>query len=132
MQQQPRTKLTAAQWRRLAPLLPGKATDPGRAGLDNRKTVAGILWIARTGAPWRDRPPYFGKWNTIHKRCRRWVKSGVFARLLDALHEDLDLRLVMVDGTFAKVHRHGAGAERGAAPPSKAGKPKPSAKAGAG
>lgn len=128
----PRTKLTDAQWRRLEPLLPGKATDPGRSGFNNRKTVEGILWIARAGAPWRDRPPHFGKWNTIHKRFRRWVKGGVFARLLDALHEDLDRRIVMVDGTFAKVHQHGAGAEKGAAPLGKADKPKPSAKAGAG
>lgn len=132
MQQEPRTKLTDAQWQRLEPLLPGKATDPGRTGFDNRKTVEGILWIARTGAPWRDLPPDFGKWNTIHKRFRRWVKGGVFARLLDTLQEDLDLRIVMVDGTFAKVHQHGAGAEKGAAPPGKAAKPKPSAKAGAG
>ena len=131
MQQQPRAKLTAAQWQRLEPLPPGKPADPGRAGFNNRKTVAGILWIDRAGAPWRDRPPCFGQGNTIHRRFRRWVKGGVFARLLDALPEDLDLRLVMVDGTFAKVHQHGAGAEKGAAPPSKAGKPKLSAKAGA-
>ena len=49
--QQPRTKLTDAQWRRLRPLLPGKPAAPGRAGFDNRKTVEGILWIARAGAP---------------------------------------------------------------------------------
>ena len=99
--------------------------------MDNRKTVEGILWIVRAGAPWRARPPYFGKGNTIRKRFRRWVKGGVFARLLDTRHEDLELRIVMVDGTFAKVHQHGAGAEKGAAPLSKAAKPKPSAKAGA-
>ena len=115
----------------VGPLLPGKVTDPGHAGFDNRKTVEGILWIARTGAPWRDLPSYFGKWSAIHKRFRRWVKRGVFARLLDTLQEDLDLRIVMVDGTFAKVHQHGAGAEKGAAPLGKAAKPKPSAKAGA-
>ena len=74
--QQPRAKLTDAQWQRLEPLLPGKATDPGRAGFNNRKTVKGILGIARAGAPGRDRPPYFGKWNTIHQRFRRWVKGG--------------------------------------------------------
>ena len=51
--QQPRTKLTAAQWQRLEPLLPGKATDPGRTGFNNRKTVEGMLWIARAGAPGR-------------------------------------------------------------------------------
>ena len=97
------TKLTDAQWQRLEPLLPGKPADPGRTGFDQRKTVEGILWIARTGAPWRDRPPYFGKWNTVHRRFRRWVQSGVFDRLLKVLPEDLDWQVVMVDGTFVKV-----------------------------
>ena len=89
---------------------------PGSAGFNNRQTVAGILWIARAGAPWRARPPYFGQGNTVHRRFRRWVKSGVFARLLDPLQEGLDLRIVMVDGTFAKVHQHGVGAEKGPRP----------------
>ena len=76
MQQQPRAKLADAQWQRLQPLPPGKPTDPGRAGFNNRKTVEGILWRDRAGAPWRARPPYFGKGNTLHKRFRRWVKAG--------------------------------------------------------
>ena len=128
----PRTKLSNAQWKRLEPLLPGKASDPGRTGNNNRKTVEGILWVARTGAPWRDLPPYFGKWNTVYRRFRRWVKSGVFANLLAVLQEELDLTTVMVDGTFIKVHQHGSGPEKGGVPRQKAGKPKPSAGAGAG
>ena len=110
----PRTQLTDAQWQRLEPLLPGKPADPGRTGFDQRKTVEGILWIARTGAPWRDLPLYFGKGNTGHRRFRRWVQSGVFDRLLKALPEELDWQIVMVDGTFVKVHQHGTGPERGA------------------
>ncbi len=109
----PRTQLTDAQWQRLEPLLPGKPADPGRNGFDQRKTVEGILWIARTGAPWRDRQPYFGKGNTIHRRFRRWVQSGVLDRLLNALPEDLDWQGVMVDGTFVKVQQPGTGPERG-------------------
>lgn len=129
--QQPHIKLTNAQWQRLEPLLPGKPTDPGRPGFNNRKTVEGILWIAGAGAPWRDRPPYFGQGNTIHQRFRRWVKSRVLARLLNALQEDLDLQIVMVDGPFVKVHQHGAGPKKGAVPSRQAGKSKLSAGAGA-
>ena len=94
--------------------------------------MEGILWIARAGAPGRARPPYFGQGSAIHQRFRRWVKGGGVARLLDARQEDLARRLVMVDGTFAKVQQHGAGAEKGAAPLGKAAKPKPAAKVGAG
>ena len=54
----PRAKPTDAQWQRLKPLRPGKAAAPGRAGFDQRKTVNGVLWIARTDVPRRGRPPY--------------------------------------------------------------------------
>ena len=106
----PRTTLTDAQWRIIKPFLPGKITDPGRTAVSNRRTLEGILWILRTGAPWRDVPPQFGKWNTLHRRFRRWSKTGVFDRVFAAKVGDRELRSIMVDGTFAKVHQHGAGA----------------------
>ena len=59
-----RTVLSNAQWERIAPELPGKIGDPGRSGDDNRLFVEGVLWVARTGAPWRDLPDEFGKWCT--------------------------------------------------------------------
>ncbi len=113
----PRTQLSDRQWRRIEPFLPGKATDPGRTGVNNRATLEGILWVMRTGAPWRDLPEKFGNWNTIHRRFRRWTVGGVFDRIFKAIHGRLDLRTVMVDGSFAKVHQHGTGAPKGAAHP---------------
>ena len=53
------------QWERVAPLLPGKAGDPGRSGADNRLFLEAVLWMVRTGAPWRDLPEMFGNWNTV-------------------------------------------------------------------
>jgi transposase len=61
----------------MEPLCLGKATDPGRTGGDNRLFLEAVLWIARTGSPWRDLPPTFGSWNTVFKRYRDWVKAGV-------------------------------------------------------
>ena len=58
-----------------------------------------------------------GNWNTVHRRFRRWAQSGVFQRIFDVILEDLDRKAVMVDGTFAKVHRHGAGAKKSGCPP---------------
>ena len=112
-----RTTLTDAQWGLIQPLLPGKPSDPGRTGRDNRSTLEGMLWIMRTGAPWRDLPSQFGNWNSIHRRFRRWAKAGVFDRLFEATNGDLDLRAVMVDGSFAKVHQHGTGAPKAEAHP---------------
>ena len=114
-------------------LFAGGGPSEGFVGTNfgNRKTVEGILWIARTGAPWRDRPPYFSKGDTGRRRFRRWVQSGVLARLFNALPEDLDLQIVMVDGTFVKVQQHGAGPEKGGVPRRRAGKAKLSVAAGA-
>jgi transposase len=55
-----RYELREDQWLKIAPLLPGKVTDPGRSGEDNRQFVQAVLWIARSGAPWRDLPERFG------------------------------------------------------------------------
>jgi transposase len=75
--------------------------------------VEGILWIARTGSPWRDLPPEFGKWNTAFRRYRDWAKADVFGRIFEALSGDPDMEYAMVDATIVKVHRHGHGAKGG-------------------
>ena len=109
--------LSDRQWARLAPALQGDPRKGGRPPLQaNRNTVEGILWIAHTGAPWRDLPPEFGKWNTVYQRFRRWTKAGVFEQLFNRLAGELQLDPVMVDGTFVKVHQHGTGALKGDAP----------------
>jgi transposase len=105
--------LTDAQWAKMEPHCLGKPTDPGRTGGDNRLFVEAVLWIARTGSPWRDLPPVFGKWNTVFKRYRDWVEADVFVRLFDAVSDEPDMECAMVDGTIVKVHRHGQGAKGG-------------------
>jgi transposase len=102
-----------AQWERLAPLLPGKEGDPGRSGADNRLFLEAVLWVARTGVPWRDLPAYFGKWSSVWKRFRRWALKGVFEKIFKELSGDPDFEYAMIDGTIIKVHRHGTGAKGG-------------------
>lgn len=101
------------QWDKMAPHCLGKPSDPGRSGGNNRLFLEAVLWIARTGSPWRDLPPAFGKWNTVFKRYRDWVKAGVFERLFAAVSDDPDMEFAMVDATIVKVHRHGHGAKGG-------------------
>ena len=108
-----RTVLTDAQWERIAPLLPGKKGDPGRSGKNNRRFVEGVLWVVRTGAPWRDLPGYFGKWSSVWKRFRRWALKGVFEKLFQALSGEPDFEYALIDGTIVKVHRHATGAKGG-------------------
>ena len=105
--------LTDAQWARMEPCCLGKRSDPGRSGKDNRLFVEAVLWIARTGSPWRDLPAHFGKWNSIYVRFRDWVAADVFRRLFDAVADEPDMEYAMVDATIVKVHRHGQGAKGG-------------------
>jgi transposase len=105
--------LTDAQWAKMEPHCLGKATDPGRSGANNRLFVEAVLWIVRTGSPWRDLPALFGHWNSVYVRFRGWVKAEVFKRLFDAVSDDPDMEYAMVDATIVKVHRHGQGAKGG-------------------
>lgn len=87
--------------------------DPGRSGEDNRLFFEAVLWVARTGSPWRDLPDRFGKWFSVWKRFRRWALKGVFEKIFTALSGEPDFEYALVDGTIVKVHRHGAGAKGG-------------------
>ena len=108
-----RFSLTDAQWAKMEPLCHGKSSDPGRTGGDARLFVEAVLWIARTGSPWRDLPPSFGKWNTVFKRFRDWVKANVFKRMFEAASDEPDMEYAMVDATIVRVHRRGQGAKGG-------------------
>lgn len=105
--------LSDAQWERIAPLLPGKPGDPGRSGDNNRLFLEAVLWLARTGTPWRDLHERFGKWNSVFRRFRRWATKGVFESLFKSLSDDPDFEYAIIDGTIVRVHQHGAGARGG-------------------
>ena len=70
-----------------------------------------VLWIARTGSPWRDLPPLFGHWNSTFTRFCDWAKRDVFQRLFDAVSDEPDLEHAMVDAAIVRAHRHGQGAK---------------------
>ncbi len=108
-----RDVLTDAQWAKMEPHCLGKPTDPGRSGRNNRLFMEAVLWIARTGSPWRDLPERFGNWSTAFRRFRDWREADVFQRIFDAVSEQPDMEYAMVDATIVKVHRHGQGAKGG-------------------
>ena len=114
----PRSQLTDEEFAVLQPLLPPERR-PGKAGRPfspHRTVLEGIFWIHRTGAPWRDLPPDYGKWSTVYERFRRWRRSSLFQQLLDVLEaagrkaEKIDFEFSAVDGSTIRAHKCAAGA----------------------
>ena len=100
------------QYARIAPLLPGKVTDRGVTAKDNRLFVEAVLWLARTGSPWRDLPSEFGRWNSVYRRFARWADRGVWQQVFNELSKDADFEDVFIDSTSVRVHQHAAGAAK--------------------
>ena len=110
--------LTDREWTRLRPLLPPRACT-GRPPKDHRLVIDALLWLDKTGAPWRDLPERFGPWRSVATRFYRWTASGLWERILAELRRmadaagSIDWEVHMVDGTSVRAHRCAAGAKGG-------------------
>ena len=82
---QHRHDISDKAWAILEPMLPGQRGQWGGVAEDNRRFINGVFWILRTGAPWRDLPPDYGKWGSVHQRFRRWRDKGMWEKILEAL-----------------------------------------------
>ena len=110
-------ELTDRQWARLLPVLPPQKPPRGLPAKDHRIVVNAMLWVMRTGAPWRDLPDEAGvPWKTVASRFYRWTASGVWRRILAELqgvadqNGDVDSSKHLVDGSSVRAHQHAAGA----------------------
>jgi transposase len=101
--------LTNTPWERLQPLLPPQKPRTGRPASDHRRILNGILWILRTGAPWRDLPERYGPWSTVASRFYRWGKAGLWQCLVEAVPQPANAEGKMngaihdVDGTLVRA-----------------------------
>jgi transposase len=112
-----RYMLTDDLWAALEPhVLASKVHQGGQEPeLPDRGFLEALLYLARTGIPWRDLPGEFGAWDAVYNRFRRWVASGRLRRLFEALTAEPDLgevRQVLIDSTIVRAHQHAAGARR--------------------
>ena len=111
-----RYELTDEQWNLLKGLFPRQKR--GGKWNDHRTTLNGMLWILRSGAPWRDLPDRYGKWKSVYHRFNRWRREGLFDRILKALQIRLDKQgkidwdLWLVDGSNVRASRSAAGARK--------------------
>lgn len=100
-------------WARMAAHIIGDQRTRGSSGRDNRLFVEAVLWIVRTGSPWRDLPEVFGSWNSVFRRFSRWCAKGVWHRIFAAMADDPDFEYLIIDSTIVRAHQHAAGAKKG-------------------
>ena len=105
--------LRDAQWDRLSAHIIGDARSRGSSGRDNRLFVEAVLWIVRTGAPWRDLPEAFGSWNSVFRRFSRWSAKGIWQRIFAAMADDPDFEYLILDSTIVRAHPPAAGEKMG-------------------
>ena len=108
--------ITDKQWSRIEPVILQmmcKKDSRGRKPRDPRGVLNGILWVLRTGAPWKDLPDRYPPHQTCHRRFQQWVKAGVFRGIIEVLAADLqerggiDLREAFIDGSFVSAKKGG-------------------------
>ena len=111
---QNRHDITDSQWEKIAPIIIDKVGNWGgnNAG-DNRIFVNAVLWIVRTGSPWRDLPSQYGKFTAVHRRYKRWCDNHIWDSILAELIDEPDMEWLMIDASHCKCHPHAAGAVGG-------------------
>ena len=107
-----RKRLDDTLWSKIEPLLPGKEGDSGAKARDNRQFIEAVLWIAYTGAPWRDLPTELGNWHTTYMRFNRWSRTGRWQAILQQLSSSRELCALMIDSTVVRAHQHAVGAKK--------------------
>ena len=96
----------------MAPLIIGRPDHKSSTRRDYRMFVKGVLWIVRTGAPWRDLPAALGEGNSVVRRFSRWSDKGMWRRLFEAMSDAPDFEYLIVDSTIIRAHQHAAGAKK--------------------
>ena len=109
-----RHDISDERWAIIGPMLAKTSKETrGRKRKDDRLMFNAILWIMKTGAPWRDLPPEFGPWKTVHKRFLEWARLEIWDGILCMLSLQADPEVIIIDATFIKLHQHGSGAKGG-------------------
>ena len=100
------------QWEQIKQFVPGGRKGKRGPRSDGRRFFNALLWVARSGARWRDLPERFGPYQTAKRRYYRWIEMGVFDRLFEAVASQPDLEWLMIDATVIRAQSQAAGARR--------------------
>lgn len=103
-----RYEINDEQWGRIKDKLPCQSGYQGKSA-DNGLFINAIMFVAKSGIPWRDLPERFGNRNTVYVRFRRWAKAGVWQTMFQQ-PGDKEFKTLLIGFTAIRVHQHGAGA----------------------
>lgn len=105
-----RHTISDEKYQRIQHLLPASEGKVGRPPKDTRLFINAVLFLLATGCPWRDLPKEYGPWNSIFKRFSNWCRLGIWDQIMQALNEQPDEEVAMLDSTIMRAHQHAAGA----------------------
>ena len=112
-----RYELTDHEWETIKDFLPPENTGKrGRPPKDNRIMLNAMVWLARSGAPWRDLPERYGPWESVYSRFRKWIDDGILDNIFHILSLDAELNELSLDASIVQAHQHSAGAKKGGFP----------------
>lgn len=105
-----RYEITSKERERIKGLFPTeRAGKRGRPAKSNRNMFNGMLWIARSGAQWREPPSCYGPWQTVYSRFEKRRDNGVLEKVFRTLSSDADMENISIDSTCVKVHQSANG-----------------------
>ena len=108
---QRRYEVSDDQWNKIKHMFPKAKT--GRPGKDSRLMFNAVLWIACSGAPWRDLPERFGSWKTVYSRFCKWRDEGTLQKVFEHLKKDADYEKLNIDSIVVRAHQSSAGSKKG-------------------
>jgi transposase len=108
-----RYELTDTEWERVKGLMPPQNTGKkGRPPIDNRLMLNAMIWLARSGCPWRDLPERFPPWESVYSRFRKWIDDGVLDNIFRIFALEAELEELSLDGSVVRAHQHSAGVKK--------------------
>lgn len=112
-----RYELTNQEWKKIFPLLPPEKTGkPGRPRKNNRLMLNAMIWIAKSGASWRDLPECYGPWKSVYSRFRKWLDKDIFKEIFKKLNFEAELGEISIDASIVQAHQNSAGARKDGPP----------------
>ena len=108
-----RYEISDYEWEQIKELFPKENTGkPGRPAKDNRTMLNAMVWLARSGAAWRDLPERYGPWETVYSRFRKWIEDDILDNIFRILSLEAELGDMSLDASIVQAHQHSAGAPK--------------------